>query len=204
MKAMTGVKTAVIVGVVGLGVLSAGAFSVYAAESGGSYPSIVQKIAKAFNLDPAKVNDVFKQDQQERMAQRQTQFEDRLNQAIKDGKLTQTQKDAIIAKLEEVKKKREEIMKLAPQDRKAAMQKIMQDLKAWADKNKIDYRQVMGGMMRGMGGGMRGMRGGGGFGRMGHGWGRGGGMMNPQSGTDGGSTDQQPQSGLSVPQGQQL
>lgn len=202
MKAST---KAIIIGVAALGILSAGAITVNAAASGETYPSIVQRIAKAFNLDPAKVNDVFNQERQDRMAKQQTQFEDRLNQAVKDGTITKAQKDAIVAKADELKKKREEIMKLDPQDRRAAMQKMMQDLQTWAEKNKIDLKQVMGigGMMRGFGGMGGGMHGRGGAGGMGRGWGHGGGMMNPPSGTDGGSAGQ-PQSTFSIPQGQQL
>lgn len=143
MKArFTGKYIAVIAAVLALFVV--GAYSVNAVSSSDTqdYPPIIDKLVKAFNLDPAKVKEVFDQDRQERIVERKARYEEILNQAVKDGKLTEAQKAAILKKTDELQSKRE------------AIQKEREELKKWADDNKIDLKWLRFGF-----GGPRGHRG---------------------------------------------
>ncbi len=169
MNLAKGMKTAVIAGALLILLVFAGALSVYAADGGGSlnYPEIVDRIAKAFNLDPAKVNDVFDQYRKDKQAQArelfQKRFESLLDQAVKSGEITQAQKDAILSKMAEVQKKRDDIdnSKLTAEERANALASLRQDVLDWAEKNGIDPRFAMPilkgcGNPRGMGGPMMG------------------------------------------------
>ncbi|MCL6472746.1 MAG: hypothetical protein K6T91_08055 [Firmicutes bacterium] len=137
----------VIAGIVASALLLGGAYSAYAsAQNIGSYPPIVEKLAKAFNLDPAKVNKVFQDDRDERRAQARARFEARLDQAVKDKKITQAQKDAILKKIDEVNAKLQSIKGLSPADRRTEMEKLREDLKAWAKQNGLDKTQFIPGL----------------------------------------------------------
>jgi len=108
--------------------------TVLAATSGdstGNYPSIVQKIASKFGLDPAKINDVFKENRQEHMQQRQELLKDKLDQAVKDGKLTQDHEDKLIAKLKSLH--RQNI-----QDKFQDRKDMHDELEQWAKANGIN------------------------------------------------------------------
>src|SRR4051794_27887078 len=85
-------------GVIGIAGIGASALAATSSNTS-SYPSIVQKIASTFNLDPAKVNDVFNQQRQANQQDRQAKLKSTLDQAVKDGKLTQDQETKLIAEL---------------------------------------------------------------------------------------------------------
>ena len=91
-----------------------------------NYPSIVQKIASTFGLDPAKVNDVFKQQRQDNRADRQAKLKASLDQAVKDGKLTQDQATKLLAEL-----------KSLHQQAKTDRQSLKTQLDQWAKDNGI-------------------------------------------------------------------
>jgi polyhydroxyalkanoate synthesis regulator phasin len=83
------------IGIAGIGATALAATS----SSNSSYSPLVQKLASTFGLDPAKVNDVFKQQHQDNMQNRETRIKSSLDQAVKDGKLTQDQETKLIAEL---------------------------------------------------------------------------------------------------------
>ncbi|MBI3341652.1 hypothetical protein HY024_00855 [Candidatus Curtissbacteria bacterium] len=130
---------------IGTGAL--GAVQVYAQSSNGAYPAIVQKLVDKFHLNPDEVKSVFDQNRQERTANRQQKLEDRLSQLVKDGKISQDQKQKILAKLKELQANRQANLQSAksmtPEQRKAAIQKERDDLKAWAQQNGIDLKNLM-------------------------------------------------------------
>lgn len=91
-----------------------------------------------------------------------------LDQAVKDGKITQAQEDLIVAKQAEVKTFTDSLNGKSNTDRQAAMKTETDALTAWATTNNIPSQYILpfgGGMMRGGGighgmpGGMRGGRG---------------------------------------------
>lgn len=202
------VRTLVIAAVALSLLLLVGAYSVNAATTTTTqqYPPIVEKLIKKFNLDRSEVGKAFEEFHQERQAEHKALFEERLDQAVKDGTITQAQKDAILKKMDEMKTKIEDInnQKLTVEERQAAMQKLHTEIRAWAKENGLDKKlHLFGGFMGGRGGfkgghgGFMGGPGGPGFGGRGgfmHGPGGPGGFMGgparfaPGSGASGGTT----------------
>jgi hypothetical protein len=68
-----------------------------------------------------------------------TNFEERLTQAVADGKITEEQKEKILDKHEEMQAKMESLKDLEPEERKAQMQTLHEELKKWAEENNIDF-----------------------------------------------------------------
>jgi polyhydroxyalkanoate synthesis regulator phasin len=125
-KFILAAATAGVVGMTGIGA------SVLAAtnSSDTNYPPIVQKIASTFKLDPAKVNDVFKQQRQDNQADRQAKLKSTLDQAVKDGKLTSDQETKLIAELKTLHEQNKA-------DRTQNRQSFKIQLDQWAKDNGI-------------------------------------------------------------------
>lgn len=102
---------------------------------------IMTAIAQKFNLNEADVQNVFDtehiQMNAERMQEQQAQFKSRLDQAIKDGKLTQAQEDLLIAKQAELKAFMDTLKDKTPIKRQTAMKAQRRTLKTWATANNI-------------------------------------------------------------------
>jgi len=171
MKTSTRVRIIVGAAIVASLILTAGAYSVYAAnsESTQKYPPVIEKLVTTFNLDRNKVDEVLNDYRQERESERKAFVEDKLDRLVKDGEITEKQKEAILKKVDELQGKFEELKNLSPEERREAMQKQRTDLEAWAKENDIDLTQVMfvfgghkgfhKGFKRGFGGQMPGGRG---------------------------------------------
>lgn len=106
--------------------------------------SLVDRIAEKFNLNKDEVKAVFEEEHAERKAEMQQKMEERLDKAVAEGKLTEEQKQKILAKLAEVRAQHEaafESMKdKTPEERKAFKQELhgdREDLKVWAEENDI-------------------------------------------------------------------
>jgi hypothetical protein len=69
--------------------------------------------------------------------------DDRLTQAVKDGKITEAQKAKILAKREELQAKREAWKDKTPEERQQARQELHDQLKQWADDNGIPLSYLM-------------------------------------------------------------
>lgn len=142
------------------GFIVIGATDIYAQNPTGFYPSIVQKLAQKFGLKESDIQSVFDEARNERRSQMLTKFEDRLNKAVKDGKLIEVQKQAILSKHKELQDLKlsnlQNWKNMTPDQRRAEMQKQKQDLQDWAKQNGIDLSYLFGGFGRGM----KGMRGG--------------------------------------------
>jgi hypothetical protein len=109
--------------------------SAFAATSGStSYPPIVQKIAGTFGLDPAKVNNVFKQQRQDSRQDRQGKLKNTLDQAVKDGKLTASQETALLHELDTLKS---QLKSESQNDRRQNRQALKSQLEQWAKDNGI-------------------------------------------------------------------
>ena len=142
--------------VLALGVVAAGLFAVNrvnAQTTTAPYDTLIQKIAKTFNLDESKVKAIFDEEHQARQTERKEKhkqmLEDKLSQAVKDGKLTEAQKNAIISKLTEFmdQAKPQDFKNMTPEQRKDAMQKKHDELKSWAQSQGIDPSYLMFGRM---------------------------------------------------------
>jgi hypothetical protein len=127
-----------------LGAGAVGAAGVSAATDPSS-DSLAQKLATTFNLDQKKVQAVIDQDRSEYHVRMEARLGARLTQAVKDGKLTEAQKQAILAKAKEVKSQvataKADNQTLA--ERRAAMDKLRGELEAWAKANDIGGEWLM-------------------------------------------------------------
>jgi len=136
-------KSLLIAGVVGaIGVAGlAGTAAVSAATDTSTSGSLVDKIAQKFNLNKADVQAVFDQNRSDHEAQRQANVKTKLDQAVKDGKLTADQETKILDKLKELQAQRDadkSTMKdKTPAERKAAMDANKAALDQWAKDNNI-------------------------------------------------------------------
>lgn len=109
---------------------------------------LVTAIATKFNLNPTDVQKVFDDQQALQQSQmqvkRQDQMKTRLDKAVKDGKLTQAQEDAIIAKQKEVQDFMATLKDKSAADRQTAIKTETAALKQWATDNKIPQQYFMG------------------------------------------------------------
>lgn len=135
-----------------VGLSSLGLMAAASAATSTSGNSLVDKIATKFNLKKADVQAVFDQEHAERDAQRLADIQTKLATAVKDGKLTQAQSDALLAKIKEVQSIREankdKFSSMSQTERKAAMDAEKAAMDKWIADNKIPSefaRLVMGG-----------------------------------------------------------
>lgn len=120
--------------------------------------SLVQKLADKFKLDKAQVQAVFDEEHAAHQAKHEKKLEERLNQAVTDGKLTQAQKDAIVAENKKLKGILEEAKNGTVEERRAAMEKARTEARTWAEQNNLSPKWLMMGMgahHKGMGGPMK-------------------------------------------------
>jgi UTP:GlnB (protein PII) uridylyltransferase len=115
--------------------------TVMAATSSTNSDSLAGKIAQKFNLNQSDVQSVIDQNKTDHQAARQQKIEDKLTQAVKDGKITNDQKDKILAKLQELQAERQanrdSLKDLTPAERKAKLEAKRAELKQWAKDNNI-------------------------------------------------------------------
>lgn len=116
---------------------------------------LVDKLSSKFKLDKSEVKAVFDQDRSERQAERQKQVEERLTQAVTDGKITAEQKAAILAKQAELKEYHGSIEDKTRSERRELMKAKMDELKTWADENNIPTEYLRPGLGHGHGHGGR-------------------------------------------------
>lgn len=119
--------------------------------------SLVAAIAQKFNLNQNDVQAVFDEERNKSEAQMKTQMEAKLTQAVTDGKITEAQKQAIIAKMAEMKNNRpdkEEFQNLTKEQRKARMDEKKAEMDTWLSQNGLTrevFQQVMGAFKGGHG-----------------------------------------------------
>lgn len=131
--------------VVALGAGALGTNAVFAAEDGkGPANNLVSAIAERFNLDPVEVQAVFDAEHEEIRAAHEARAEERLQQMVVDGELTQEQADLITTKHEEHRALMEGLKDLTEEERGTAMKTHMEELRAWAEKNTIPVGMLIG------------------------------------------------------------
>lgn len=122
--------------VVGIGALGSGA--AMAATTTRNKPNdIVDAISNTFHLNKADVQKVFDENRSQHQAERQAELKARLDQAVKDGKLSQEQENKLLAKLQELKTFRESLTNKTPEEVREAMKQKRQELRQWAKDNNI-------------------------------------------------------------------
>jgi hypothetical protein len=154
--------TGLTVVILGAGILTS--TQVFAQTANDPTSSIVQKIADKFGLNKSDVQAVFDQDRADRKTAMEKKFESQLDQEVKDGKITEEQKQLIISKRKELETTRQSQMqnmqgksqdeiKAAMEANKATIEAERTSLEDWAKQNGIDIKYLMGDL--GMRGGPR-------------------------------------------------
>lgn len=140
-------------------VLGGGLFAVQASAATPSSDddSLAGKIATKFNLKKEDVQSVVKdyrtEKRTEHHAEHQKRLEDRLTQAVKDGKLTEAQKTKVIEYMKSQQSFMESLKDKTEEERHKAMETHKEEVKKWASDNGIDLKYVLpGGGERGPGG----------------------------------------------------
>lgn len=106
---------------------------------GGPDNSLIQALVEKFNLNQSDVEDVFNQHQEEMRKEGQARSEERLNQAVTDGKLTEEQKNLILQKREEMRNEdHEDISNLSFEERRQLREEHREEMENWAEDNGID------------------------------------------------------------------
>jgi len=119
------------------------------AEDESTYPPFVQTIAQKLGVDESQVKGAFDEIRAEHFAEMQETREDRLNEAVADGVITEEQKNALIAKWEEMHA-----------EHAAQRQAHQTEMQQWYEEMGIDHTALHEYMA-----GPWGMRGGMGFGK---------------------------------------
>ncbi len=108
------------------------------AQDSVKYPSIVQKLADKFNLNEADVQAVFNEERQDHYADLQARWNEKLDDLVNSGKITESQKASILVKHEEMHNNMLELKDMTPEERRAKKQEMHDDLKKWAEEQGID------------------------------------------------------------------
>jgi hypothetical protein len=115
--------------------------------------SIVQRIAQRFSLNEGDVEAVFNEQRIEMGTQMQARLEDELNDAVKAGKLTEVQKQKILAKRTELRNEhQDQLLEFKAGENptqeefeaiRASHQQDLDELKQWAEDNDVPYEYLM-------------------------------------------------------------
>ena len=128
-----------IVGLTLLGVLTLGTVN---AQAFNPQQRITTQLAKKLGISENKVQDAFDAIRLERQNEMFGKFDDRLDAFVKEGKITEAQKELLIKKHTALQKERQNMWEKAkdmtPQERREYMQKEHDGLTAWAKEHNID------------------------------------------------------------------
>lgn len=122
--------------------LASAAGVVSAAANTSARTDLVDKIAQRFSLNRDDVQKVFDENRATHEAEMQQNMQDRLTQAVKDGKITEDQKAKILAKADEMKTFMDTLKDKTAEERKTAMENKRNELEQWAKDNNIPIQYV--------------------------------------------------------------
>lgn len=113
-----------------------------AQESQPEFPPIVEALITKFGLNREEVKQVVVSEREAHQQQMDDKLTERLARAVADGKITEDQKNALLAKHEEMQSKRDELKDLSPKERREKMQAWHEEMKKWADEQGVDMPQM--------------------------------------------------------------
>jgi len=115
---------------------------------GNDRSDLIKRISDKFKIKENEVQKVFDNFQNERRSFMEKKFNDNLNQAVKDGKITEAQKQIILKKHEELQKKNSskptDWKNITPEQRRQYKDSQRQELETWAKANNIDLKYFFG------------------------------------------------------------
>ena len=127
-----------------------------------NHDALVQRIASSFGKSDSEVQAVFDSFRADQQAQRESEFEARIAQAVSDGSLTADQQQLLIQKHEELQTQHQADVankdSMTREEWRAERQAERDSLESWASDNGIDITYLMPerGPMAGQGPGMGG------------------------------------------------
>ena len=109
--------------------------------------SLVEQIAQRFQLNQSDVQSVFDQNRSQHQQMMQDRLKTRLDQLVKDGKLTADKEQLILNKLKELANQRQadwnDLKNLTAEQRKQKLSDQKKALEDWASQNGIDLQTIM-------------------------------------------------------------
>ena len=121
----------------GLGASSLLGLTVAQAAANEPGSSLIDRITERFSLNHDEVQVVFDEFNEERRAEHQQKIDERLQQAVAAGKITEEQRTLIIEKQAEMHEFMESLKDKTPEERKEALKQKHEELKDWAEQNDI-------------------------------------------------------------------
>jgi hypothetical protein len=130
--------------VLSLGALGVG--QIYAQDTTDHHANLIQQLAQKLGVSEDKVKTAFDEIHSDKHAQMQSQMEQRLSQAVTDGKITEAQKQAILVKFAEMKNnmpvKIDGFKNMSQEQRRQAMESKHTELESWAQQNGISLETL--------------------------------------------------------------
>lgn len=118
----------------------------YASERGTPTSSVVQRIAQRFGLNEADVKAVFDEEKEDKHARMQARYEQRLNKYVSEGLISETQKQLILDKQDEMEADRQariqEGQSFTPEEEHTYRQNQRQELRNWAKEQGIELKYL--------------------------------------------------------------
>ncbi|OGC69589.1 hypothetical protein A2415_03375 [candidate division WWE3 bacterium RIFOXYC1_FULL_39_7] len=128
---------------------------VYADDSTGVFPSLLQRIMERFGLNKTDVETVIEQHRNEMQEQNRLRVENKLQEAVDNGTLSSEKKALLLQKMAEWQDNRGEWSDLTPEERHVKAEEHRNEMQEWAANNGIDLStlgEIMGrGPSRGLG-----------------------------------------------------
>ncbi len=147
------IQKKIVVPVIGIVIAGSTLFGANLARAQGTLTtdqSVVQKNSNKVNLNHADAQKVSGENKAEHKQQKKAELEARLNQAVKDGKITGAQRQAILTKFggtSAMHKDKEQMHSVNSETRQQAMQQKKAELESWAQKNGLSlqtYQELVG------------------------------------------------------------
>jgi len=104
-----------------------GVKSVKAVETKNPESPLIQAIVNKFNLNQSEVDNTINEVRQEKQKERQAQMESNLSKAVSDGVITESQKQAILEKHQEMQ---------------ANQTKNREEMEKWMTDNNLDFSKL--------------------------------------------------------------
>lgn len=124
----------------GIGIMSLSAVYAKGIEQG-TYAPFVERLSQKFEVNPAEVEDVLQDLQDEKSAEKYAFWSEKLDEAVHYGKITNAQKEAIVDKAFDVEEKILAIGELPEAEQKQELENLYQELVYWAQDRGISVKQ---------------------------------------------------------------
>lgn len=109
--------------------------------------SFVTRFAQKLGIEDVKVQNAMDEIHRERHNEMQKKLELKLTQAVKDGKITESQKNAIMAKQKEMQerhlKMKKEFKEMTTEERHNAKKKLREEMENWAKEHEINFKELL-------------------------------------------------------------